>query len=76
MKWPEWLVLGIGFVVLAILGFTARSLGNFLTIDAETQKYLMFGAFFGLIFLVLAIASFINVLITATREHIKKKTKA
>ena len=76
MKWPEWLVLGIGFLVLAILGFSATSLGNLLNIDAETQKYLMFGAFFGLIFLILAIASFINLMITATREHIKKKTKA
>lgn len=50
MKWPEWLVLGIGFLVLSIGGFTARSFGGILTIDPEVQKYLMFGAFFGLIF--------------------------
>jgi len=76
MKWPEWLVLGIGFILLAVICFSAKAFGGFLGIDAETQKYLMFGAFFGLIFLVLAIASFINLLITATREHIRKRMHA
>lgn len=76
MKWPEWLVLGICFLLLAIFCFCAKPLGSTLGIDPDSQKYLMFGAFFGVIFLVLAIASFINLMITATREHIKKKTRA
>ena len=76
MKWPEWLVLGIAFVILAVFCFAALDIGTIFGVGEGLQQYLVFGSFFGFIFLVIAIASFINLLITATREHIKKKTKA
>lgn len=75
MKWPEWLVFGISFLVLAIISFIARSMGDFLGIEAGDQKYLMFGAFFGVIFVILSLASFINLIITATRHHVEKVGK-
>ncbi len=75
MKWPEWLVMAITFLILAIFCFLIKSLGGSFGFSAEVQKYLSIGIFFGIIFAMLFLASIINLIITATRHHVEKLRK-
>lgn len=64
-RWSEWLVLGIGFLLIAVFSFISQNISNFLGIPGEWVQYLVFGKFFGAICFILAIMCFINLIITA-----------
>ncbi|UZE93723.1 MAG: hypothetical protein IB618_03065 [Candidatus Pacearchaeota archaeon] len=75
VKWPEWLVFGISFIVLAVFCFFALEMSPIFGIPGKWTEYLVFGKFFGVIFLILAIASFINLIISASREKIQREIR-
>ena len=75
MKWPEWLVLGIGFSILVIVCFTAQGLAGILGIGGNLGDYLIFAKVLGVIFSVLALACIVNMVITSVRDHIEKSKR-
>ncbi len=75
VEWPEWLVLGISFVLLAGFSFSAMELASVMGITGNLEEYLVYAKFFGVIFVVMALASFVNLIISASREKIRREIK-
>lgn len=68
-KWSEWLVLAIGFLLIAVFSFISQNISGVLGIPGEWVQYLVFGKFFGVICFIISIMCFINMIITAKTRN-------